>query len=113
RQMELNEMDLTDEEKRYETERLARTPQEEERREQLQVLNRLRELARRQEDATERLKELQNALEAAKTEEQREEIRRELKRLEEEQREMLADTDELNQLMNSEQNRHRMAEERN
>lgn len=113
RQMELNEMDLTDEENRYETERLARTPQEEERREQLQVLNRLRELARRQEDATERLKELQNALEAAKTEEQREEIRRELKRLEEEQREMLADTDELNQLMNSEQNRQRMAEERN
>lgn len=112
RQGELEQLDLTEEENRYETQRLASSPQENERREQMQVLNRLQELARRQEAVTERLKEVQAALAEAKTEEEREELRRELKRLEEEQRELLADADELNQRLERPENQQSLAEER-
>ncbi len=66
-------------------------------REQLNLLSRLRELSRRQQDLNARLQELQTALAAATSEAEREEIRRELKRLEEEQRRMLADLDDARQ----------------
>jgi len=65
-QRQLDQLDLTQEENRYETERLAQAPQSPERREQLQVMNRLGELARRQQDLNERLQELQTALQEAK-----------------------------------------------
>ena len=48
-------------------ERQAQPPQSAERSEQLQVMNRLQELARRQQDLNERLKELQTALQEART----------------------------------------------
>lgn len=112
RQGELDQLELTEEENRYESQRLASSPQDEERQEQLQVLNRLQELARRQEAVTDRLKEVQAALAEAKTEEQREELRRELKRLEEEQRELLADADELNQRLDRPENQQSLAQER-
>ena len=82
------------------------------RRENRQVLNRLRELAQRQRDLNERLKELQSALEAAKTPEAREEIERQLKRLRDQQQEILRDTDELRERMENEENQQRMAEAR-
>jgi hypothetical protein len=110
-QQQLDEMELTEEENRYELERQAEAPQEAERREQRQVLNRLQELARRQEDVNKRLQELQTALQAAETEAAREELKRELKRLEDEQRQMLADVDELNQRMQRPENQSRMAQE--
>ena len=69
------------------------------RRENRQVLNRLRELAQRQSDLNERLKELQSALEAAKTQQAREEIERQLKRLRDQQQQILRDTDELRERM--------------
>src|SRR5262249_19821186 len=47
-QRQLEQLDLTQPEARYENERLAQSPQSPERREQLQVMNRLAELARRQ-----------------------------------------------------------------
>jgi len=111
-QQQLDQLDLTNPENRYENERLAQAPQSAERREQLQVMNRLGELARRQQDVNERLKELQTALQAARTEQEREEIRRQLKRLEEEEQRMLADMDELQQRMNQPENQSRMSEER-
>src|SRR6185437_16250204 len=55
----------------------------------------LRELARRQTDLNDRLKELQSALQAAKTPQAREEIERPLKRLRDQQQQILRDTDEL------------------
>jgi len=55
----------------------------------------LRELAKRQEDLNDKIKELQAALDAAKTEEQKKEIERQLKRLRDEQREQLRNVDEL------------------
>ena len=111
-QRQLEQMDLTQSENRYETQRQAQRPQNNERREQLQVQNRLQELARRQQDLNERLKELQTALQEAKTEQEREEIRRRLKRLQEEEQQMLADVDELRQRMDRPENQSRMADER-
>ena len=112
RQMELEEMDLTKEENRYQMESEAQTPQDAAQREQRQVVNRLQELARRQEEVNERLKELQTALQAEQTGEQRKQLERGLKRLEEEQRGMLADVDELNQRMEKPENQEQLAQEK-
>lgn len=118
-QRQLNQLDLNDEQNKYEEQRAARvgqenlTKQQQEQRETRQVLSRLRELAQRQGDLNDRLKELQSALEAAKDQEAKAEIERRLKRLREQQQEILRDTDELRERMENEQNRERMAEARN
>src|SRR5437870_6114931 len=109
---QLDELELKQSDNRYETQRQASAQQNAEQREQLQVLNRLKELAQRQQDLNERLKELQNALQEARTETEREEIRRRLKRLREEEQEMLADVDELRQRMERPENQSRMADAR-
>jgi hypothetical protein len=106
---QLEQLELKQRENRYETERLARSENQSTQRENLQVLNRLRELARRQNEMSNKLKELQAALQQAQTEEQKQEIRRELKRLREEQLEALRDVDELQQRMERSENRRRMA----
>lgn len=110
-QRQLDQLDLTESESRYETQRQAAPQLSPQRREELQVLNRLQELARRQNDLNERLKELQTALAAAQTEAEREEIRRRLKRLREEEQQMLADVDELRQRMDRPENQARLSEE--
>jgi hypothetical protein len=111
-QRQLGQLDLTQPEDRYENEKLAQAPQSAERREQLQVMNRLAELARRQQDLNDRLKELQTALQEARTEQEREEIKRRLKRLQEEEQRMLADVDELKQRMDRPENQSQMTEQR-
>jgi hypothetical protein len=113
-QEQLNQLELSQEQNRYETQRAAQEQQQETAadRENRQALNRLRELARRQHDLNERLKELQSALEEARTEEQKEEIRRQLKRLQEEQRQILQDTDELQSRLDQPANAEQMSEER-
>ncbi|HYG34952.1 MAG TPA: hypothetical protein VEC99_09220, partial [Clostridia bacterium] len=111
-QRQLDELDMGQTENRYETQREAQRPQSTERREQLQVMNRLQELARRQQDLNDRLKEMQTALQEARTEEERAEIQRRLKRLQEEEQQMLNDLDELRQRMERPENQSRMAEER-
>ncbi len=75
-------------------------------------MNRLKELAQRQQDINERLKEMQTALQEAKTEKEKEEAKRQLKRLQEEQQQMLADMDELKQSMEQSSNQSQLAEER-
>ena len=94
-QRQLDQLELSQSENRYETQRQAQSPQSQERKEQLQVQNRLQELARRQQDLNDRLKELQTALQEAKTEQERAEIQRRLKRLQEDEQQMLADVDDL------------------
>jgi hypothetical protein len=111
-QRQLEELDLTETENRYENQREAQRTQNPERREQLQIMSRLQELARRQQDLNARLKELQAALQEARTEEERAEIRRQLKRLQEEEQQMLADVDELRQRMDRPENQSRLADER-
>jgi hypothetical protein len=111
-QRQLDQMDLTESDNRYEQQRQAQAPVGGQRREQLQVLNRLQELARRQQDLNDRLKELQSALQEARNEEERTEIRRRLKRLQEEEQQMVADMDELRQRMEQPENQSSMAAER-
>ncbi|MFT5495816.1 MAG: hypothetical protein ACI9TH_001209, partial [Kiritimatiellia bacterium] len=113
---EISELELKQQERLYETESQAKKEQqsqaEEEQRENLQVLNRLRELARRQDEIKDQLKETKHALELAQSEAEKERLSRELKRLEELQQELLRDVDELSRRMEEEQNRERMAQAR-
>jgi hypothetical protein len=110
---QMQQLELKNDENRYETQRQAQDQQETpEERENRQVLNRLKELAQRQHDLNERLKELQSALEEARTEQQREELKKQLQRLQDEQRQVLQDTEELQSRMESPENLERMANER-
>lgn len=112
-QRQLDQLELTQSENRYETERQAsEEASRAEQGENLQILNRLKELARRQSDLNERLQELQTALAAADEEEEREQIRRELKRLQEDEQRMLADVDELQQRMDRAENPSEMTDRR-
>ena len=106
-QRQLMQLELKENENRYETERQAQkenTEQEED----LEVLSRLKELARRQEALAEKIQELEAALKAAKDEQERDELERRLERLREEQQEMLRDVDDLLERMESEKNAERM-----
>lgn len=109
---QLQALQLQNDRDRYETERQAQRQQEQAQQESLQVLNKLRELARRQEDLNEKIRELENALRNARTQEEREELERRLKRLQEEQQELLRDLDDVRERMNNETNRQRMADAR-
>ncbi len=111
-QRQIDQLDLQQADNRYETQRQAEAPQTQQRREQLAVINRLQELAQRQQDLNDRLKELQTALQEARNEPEREEIRQRLKRLEEEQRQMLADADEMRQRMDRAENQSSMSQQR-
>jgi hypothetical protein len=116
RQQQLNQLELQQEQNRYETQRRAQqqqqNPDDPAAREQRQVLNRLRELAQRQEDLNKQMKDLQAALQKALEEQQREELKRQLARLRDQQQEMLRDTDELRDRMDQPQNQQRMADSR-
>jgi hypothetical protein len=111
-QRQLDQLDLAQTENRYETQRQAQAPATTQQREQLQIMSRLQDLARRQQDLNERLKELQTALQEARTEQERADIQRRLKRLEEEEQQTLADVDELRQRMDQPENQSRLGEER-
>ncbi len=109
---QLEQLELSQRENRYETQRLAQSQQQTAQREDLQVLNRLRDLARRQNEMSDRLRDAQAELQQARTDEEREEIERELKRLRQQQLEALDDVDELQQRMDRPENRQRMANAR-
>ncbi len=112
RQQQLDELEIDQDENRYETQQQAEAASEEEQqqREVRQVLNRLRDLARRQEDLNKELAQLQSALEQADTEEKKEEIERQLKRLRDQQQDLLRETDELSERMQQPENQEQMAE---
>jgi hypothetical protein len=95
RQME--QLELTPDENRYETEHQATAPPSEAQRQQLEAADRLKQLAQRQQDLNDRLRELQTALQQARTEQEKAEIQRELKHLADEERQMLSDVDDLRQ----------------
>ncbi|MGB8167065.1 MAG: hypothetical protein WCF18_06205 [Chthoniobacteraceae bacterium] len=111
-QQQLDELELKEEKKRYETKREAESQQNEQQQEQLAILNRLKELAQRQNDINARVKELQTAMQEAKTEKEKEELRRQLKRLREEEQQVLADVDELRQKMEQSPQQSQLADER-
>jgi hypothetical protein len=109
---QLQQLELRQQEDRYESQRMAQNENQTQQREDLQVLNRLRDLARREEDMANRLREAEAALQQAQDEQAREEAQRQLKRLRDEQMQALDDMDELQQRMDREQNRQRMADAR-
>ncbi|MCX6856397.1 MAG: hypothetical protein NTV80_16000 [Verrucomicrobia bacterium] len=109
-QNQVMNLELKQEEKRYEEEKQASEEQTAEQQENLQVLNRLKELARRQEALAEKIKELQKQLDKAKTEQEKDELNNQLKRLEEEQKQLLADLDDLKERMEKPENTANMAE---
>ncbi len=111
-EQQLQQLEMTERENRYETESLAQDRQQQTQSEDLQVLNRLEDLARRQNEMSERLREAEAALRQAQNEEQRQQALRELKRLRDQQLEALEDVDELQQRMERPQNRSRMADAR-
>ncbi|RMG39354.1 MAG: hypothetical protein D6725_05325 [Planctomycetota bacterium] len=93
---QLKQLELTNRRNRYESERRAAQPPTRQR-QRLQTLSRLRELARRQQDIRDRLRELQAQLLARSLEQSDEQSRRELRRLREAQRSLLHDLDALQQ----------------
>ena len=112
-QQQMDQLELDNKKNRYEAEQKAsQQEQEQQNREELQVLNRLRELARRQGDLNQKLKELEHELKAAKTEQEQQEIERQLKRLREEQQELLRDVDELKDRLEKPENQQEMADTR-
>ena len=104
------DLELKDEKNRYETQSQAEAEQDAQQQEDRQLLNRLRELARRQDDLNSRIKELQTAFESAETPQEREEIERRLQRLRDQQQEIVRDAEELQQRMQREENDARTAE---
>jgi len=108
---QLMQLELKEDEQRYETERKAQKEENTAQEENLEVLARLKELARRQEALAEKIQELEAALKAAKDERERDDLERRLERLREEQREMLQDVDDLLERMESEKNAERMGQE--
>lgn len=109
-QNQLMELEMKQDEQRYEEEKQATEEQTTEQQENLQVLNRLKELARRQEALAEKMKELQKQLDQAKTEQEKEELQNQLKRLEEEQKQLVNDLDDLKERMEKPENAANMAE---
>ncbi len=109
-QRQLSQMEFRQEQNRYEKETEASAPSEQT--ERIETLNRLRQLAQRQQDLNERLKEIEAALQEAKTGEERDELKRQLKRLREEQEQMLAELDDVNQRMSKAQDQASMKESR-
>jgi hypothetical protein len=111
-QQQLQQLELTQRENRYETQQLAQSRQQDSQREDLQMLNRLRDLARRQSEMSDKLREAETALRQARNEQQRQDTLRELQRLRDEQLQALRDTDEIGQQMDRSQNRQRLADAR-
>ncbi len=110
KQNQLMDLELKQKDQRYEEEKAATEEQTAEQQENLQVLNRLKELARRQEALAEKMKELQNQLAKAKTEEEKQELENQLKRLQAEQQQLLSDLDDLKERMEKPENAQNMAE---
>ncbi len=107
---QIMDLELKQQEQRYEEEKAATEEQTAEQQENLQVLNRLKELARRQEALAEKMKELQNQLAKAKTEEEKQELENQLQRLQAEQEQLLRDLDDLKERMEKPDNAQNMAE---
>lgn len=117
-QRQLSQLDLANEENRYETQNSAKAQQERqtqrdrEQRENQELADRLKELSRRQTDLTDRVKELQAALEQAADAKKKEELQQQLKRLRDQQQQALRDADELQQKLEGQENREKSADAR-
>lgn len=104
RQQQLQQLELKNDENRYETQSKALAEEAlQAAGQQREVIDRLRELAQRQEDINQQIAQLQSALELAQTAEQRAEAQRQLKRLRDQQQDLLRDADALVEQMQQSQ----------
>ena len=100
RQQQLQQLELKNDENRYETQSKALAEEAlQAAGQQREVIDRLRELAQRQEDINQQIAQLQSALELAQSAEQRAEAQRQLKRLRDQQQDLLRDADALAEQM--------------
>jgi len=111
-QQQLNNLELKQQDKRYEEQTEAGEESSAEQKENLQVLNRLKELAARQEALAQKMKELEQQMQQAKTDAERQELDRQLKRLQEEQEQLLSDFDSLKERMEKPENLAQMSDMR-
>jgi hypothetical protein len=111
-QREFDQLDMPQDDNRYETESQAQSTPTAQEKGQSETLARLKQMARRQQDLNDRLRELQTALQQARTDQEREEIQRQLKRLRDEERQMLSDVDQLRQQMEQSSNSTQQAQAR-
>jgi hypothetical protein len=91
------DLDLKPLDNPYKAEKTAQPELAQEANEAMETLKRLDELAKRQRDLNEEMKALQIAMNEADTPEKKAEIERQLKQLRDQQRELLADVDKLQQ----------------
>lgn len=112
RQEQIQQLQLEQDPSRYEEESQPMTQEENTEREMRQVMNRLDELARRQEDLNEQVRELDLALQSAKDEQEKKELQERLEQLREDQQELVQDADELLERMNEPESRNALEESR-
>ncbi len=110
RQREIDDLELKQKDQRYEEDKAAAAEKSAEQQENLAVLNRLKELARREEALAKKMKELEQQLAQAKTAEEREELQNQLKRLQDEQEQLLRDLDDTREKMEQSPNAANMAD---
>jgi hypothetical protein len=103
RQQQIQQLELENNDNRYEDQRLAQDSESQQQSELRQTISRLRELATRQEDLNKQLRELEAALQMAESEEEREELRERLQRLREQQEQLLQDGDEVQDRMSQQE----------
>lgn len=95
------DLELKQNKDRYESEKAGAKKEETNvNREALAILDRLKDLSRRQDGINQQLKELEAQLRQAKNDADREEFERQLKRLREDQQQLLHDADELRNRLN-------------
>ncbi|MFN5101458.1 MAG: hypothetical protein ACK5GJ_01545 [Planctomycetota bacterium] len=112
RQQQIEQLQLEQDPSRYEEESQPMSEESPAERQIRQVMNRLDELARRQQDLNEQVRELDLALQAAKDQEAKKELQERLDRLREEQQELVQDADELIERMNESETRNALEESR-
>ena len=101
RQQQIEQLQLEQSPSRYEEESQPVPEEAPVDKEMRQVMNRLDELAKRQADLNEQIRELDVQLQLEKEESKRTELEEQLQRLREEQEEMIRDTDEVLERMNN------------
>jgi hypothetical protein len=110
RQQQIQQLKLEQDPSRYEEESQPIPEESQAEREMRQVINRLDELARRQQDVNEQVRELDLALQAATDEQEKKELQEQLDRLREDQQELVQDADELLERMNNPETRNALEE---
>ena len=109
---QMAQLELDNKKNRYETQRSGQKQAESSQQESLAVLDRLKDLARRQQGINEKLKELEAELRKAESDAEREELERQLKRLRDDQQDLLHDADEVRNRMAQSPQQEKMNESR-